>query len=161
MRWRDVRREWMSDPTFAQVVADEFPYRNVVDAVIGLRAAFALTQEEFAAKVGLKQPFIARMESGRYPVDLRTIKRIADALGVEWTVTFAGPKGHPADRDWKRDDVIADTGGPSPPSSPRRRRDTTASRVREAVEQGYREAAAASDGDPKSGGADLSRPRPT
>ena len=47
------------------------------------REYLGLTQEEVASRAGMKQPSYARMESGNVKVRLVTLKRIADAMGIE------------------------------------------------------------------------------
>lgn len=50
-----------------------------------------MTQEELAAAAGTSQPTIAAYESGRKSPTLRTLTRIAGALGFELTVGFLPP----------------------------------------------------------------------
>ena len=47
-----------------------------------LRKEAGLTQEELAKKVGLKKQNISRYENSHVEPNIRTAKRIADALGV-------------------------------------------------------------------------------
>ena len=55
----------------------------IVGAVIRkLRKKKGLTQEIFAEKAGLDRTHVYRIESGRQSVTLRTLKIIADTLGV-------------------------------------------------------------------------------
>lgn len=53
-----------------------------------LRIAKGLTQEELAERTGLKQPNIARMETGRATPTLDTLRRVAEALGYRVEVRF-------------------------------------------------------------------------
>ena len=55
----------------------------------GLREARGLTQRELAEQVGTTQSAIARLEAGNISPSLPTLERIATALGVELTVSFA------------------------------------------------------------------------
>ncbi|HEY7059833.1 MAG TPA: helix-turn-helix transcriptional regulator [Chloroflexota bacterium] len=48
-----------------------------------LRAARYLSQSELAAKAGVSKPTIARLERGDYFPHPRTIRALAEALGVE------------------------------------------------------------------------------
>lgn len=51
-----------------------------------------LTQQELAARAGMLQPFIARLENEESNVSLDTMTRVADALGCHLTVTLVEPK---------------------------------------------------------------------
>ena len=56
-----------------------------------LRTRVRMTQGELAAAAGTSQPAIAAYESGRKSPTLRTLTRIAGALGFELTVGFVPP----------------------------------------------------------------------
>ena len=51
-----------------------------------LRIERGLTQEELAHKARMRQPNIARLESGRITPSLDTLRRIAEALDAELVV---------------------------------------------------------------------------
>jgi transcriptional regulator with XRE-family HTH domain len=63
---------------------------------VALRARHELTQRDLAERVGTPQPVIARLESGRHPVEIKLLSRIAAAVGESWTVTFL-PDGDPVE----------------------------------------------------------------
>ncbi len=88
MRWRDLARELEERPDFRAAYEQQFPYANVALAVVGLRARHELTQRDLAERAGTPQPVIARLESGRHPVEIKLLSRIAGAVGESWTVTF-------------------------------------------------------------------------
>ncbi len=48
-----------------------------------LRMEQGLTQEELAARAGMHRTFIGAVERGDRNASLRTVQRLADALGVE------------------------------------------------------------------------------
>jgi transcriptional regulator with XRE-family HTH domain len=89
MRWRDLASELDARPGFREAYAEQFPYANVALAVVGLRARHDLTQRALAERVGTPQPVIARLESGRHPVEIKLLSRIATAVGESWTVAFS------------------------------------------------------------------------
>ena len=91
MKWQELRGEWDADCEHAEAMRREFPYREVADAITGLRARFRLTQTQLAERVGTQQSVIARLESGKHPVEVKMLYRIADALGVSWHPTFVFP----------------------------------------------------------------------
>ena len=47
-----------------------------------LRTSLGITQEELALKIGIQKQHISRYENDRCEPNIRTAKRIADALGV-------------------------------------------------------------------------------
>lgn len=52
-------------------------------AIETLRLSIGLSQSQFAKKIGLQQPAVARMERGTIVPTLPALQRIADALGCE------------------------------------------------------------------------------
>ena len=96
MRWRDVATELESRPGYRAAFEQQFPYANVALAVVALRERHGLTQRALANLVGTPQPVVARLESGRHPVEIKMLARIADAVGDRWTVSF-GPRSEPAE----------------------------------------------------------------
>jgi len=53
-----------------------------------LRIATGLTQAELAKKAGVRQPNIARLESGKHQPTLDMLRRVAEALGYRLEVRF-------------------------------------------------------------------------
>lgn len=90
-KWKDLKGEWEKDPEFMSTLREEFPYQEVADAVLGLRVRLGLSQEELAAKVGTTQSVISRLESGRHPVSVEMLNRIAKATGASWHPVFEIP----------------------------------------------------------------------
>lgn len=89
MRWEDLRKDLFdSEAEYQRSIRQELPYRPVADAIVGLRAQLGLTQAQLAQKIGTTQSVIARAESGKHPVEVSLLRRLADACGVEWRVRF-------------------------------------------------------------------------
>jgi len=88
MKWRDLAAELEGRPEFRAAYEEQFPYAKVALAVVALRARHELTQRDLADRVGTAQPVIARLESGRHPVEIKLLSRIAAAVAETWTVTF-------------------------------------------------------------------------
>ena len=84
-----VRRRMVKDPKLATGVRAEFDKLQLARQVKDLREARHLSQADLAAKVGTKQPAIARIESGRGIPRLDFLQRIADALGARLDVRLA------------------------------------------------------------------------
>lgn len=89
MRWEDVRKELFgSEEEYQRAMRAEFPYQPVADAIVGLRVRLQLTQTQLAEKIGTPQSVIARAESGKHPVEVSLLRRMAEACGVDWHVYF-------------------------------------------------------------------------
>jgi ribosome-binding protein aMBF1 (putative translation factor) len=82
---RDQRRR---DPEFAA----EFDRLELARLVRELREQKKVSQGELAARVGTKQPAIARLESGRVIPKLDLLDKVARALGTRLAVRFIAEK---------------------------------------------------------------------
>ena len=88
MNWKEHRKKLLKDPEFkAEYEALEPEYR-LAAALIRLRLAKGLTQEELARLMNTKQESIARLESGSSLPSLSTVKRLADALDAELEINL-------------------------------------------------------------------------
>ena len=87
---KDLWPEFASIPNLDEAYDSQFPYATVALAVVALRGELGLTQAQFAEKVGTTQSVVARLESGRHPVRVEMLRRIADACHVSWKAEF-GP----------------------------------------------------------------------
>ncbi len=82
-----TRKKFADDPEFIrerEALEDEF---IVADAMIRARIAADLTQAQLAERMGVSQPAIAKLESGK-SVSLNTLKRYAQATGTKLKVEF-------------------------------------------------------------------------
>ena len=85
--YEQTRRKFADDPGFIReraALEDEF---TVADAMISARIAAELTQTQLAERMGVSQPAIAKLESGK-SVSLNTLKRYAQATGTKLKVEF-------------------------------------------------------------------------
>lgn len=81
-KWSRIRENLLSDPT----VREEYDNLSPVDIaaqIIKARKEKNMTQEELAGLAGTKQPAISRIESGYDKYSIKTLSRIAHALGME------------------------------------------------------------------------------
>jgi len=93
MQWMD---EQLTDPQLRARVDELLAAMRLEQELEQLRKQRGLTQVQLAQRAGLSQPMIAKLESGKLPnYELRTLVRIAAALGARVRVTFeaAGKKG--------------------------------------------------------------------
>lgn len=75
-----VRRREKSS-AYAAEAARLAPYEAIARLVIKYRLENELTQKELADLIGTSHSAISRLESGQAPISLKTMKRIAEALG--------------------------------------------------------------------------------
>lgn len=65
-----------------------FSQLNLSAVVVALREEVSLTQREFAAKVGMKQSQLARIETGKQIPKLVTLAKLASVAGYEVEVNL-------------------------------------------------------------------------
>jgi ribosome-binding protein aMBF1 (putative translation factor) len=99
--WREVRDTFLADPDVQQAYQDLAPRFSVVRQLIALREQHGWTQRELADRAGMKQPQLARLETGQVEPKLDTLQRLAEAMGCRVRVSFepaehAQLKGEPA-----------------------------------------------------------------
>jgi ribosome-binding protein aMBF1 (putative translation factor) len=89
-----IRRRLAKDRELEAGVLAELAKLQLARQVKKLRESRHLSQADLAAKVGTKQPAIARIESGRGVPRLDFLQRIADALGARLDVRLAPAHRH-------------------------------------------------------------------
>jgi transcriptional regulator with XRE-family HTH domain len=72
-----------ASPSFAAAWQDERAAASLAINTLRLRKAKGWSQKELAEEAAMKQPKIAQIERGDANPELRTISRLARALGVE------------------------------------------------------------------------------
>src|SRR5258708_20971348 len=83
-----IREREAADPELAKGLKTEFNKLQIARRIKAIREAHNLSQGELAAKVGTKQPAIARLESGRVIPRLDLLYKIAAAMGMRLNVSF-------------------------------------------------------------------------
>ncbi len=66
---------------------------SIIQAMIDARRASGLTQRELSERTGIAQADISKLENGNANPSLRTLKRLADGMGMKLKLEFV-----PADR---------------------------------------------------------------
>lgn len=87
--------EQMKDPEFKReydALENEF---SIAEAIIHARAEAGLTQKELSAKTGIYQADISKMERGNGNPSLRTLKRLAEGLGMKLKIEFVPQTSNP------------------------------------------------------------------
>jgi ribosome-binding protein aMBF1 (putative translation factor) len=80
------------DPALVPLMGQERLNARVAQMVYDARSAAQLTQKQLAERVGTTQSVIARLEDTEYEGhSLTMLARIAQALGLQLEIQFAGP----------------------------------------------------------------------
>jgi predicted XRE-type DNA-binding protein len=84
------------DPAFAAAVEAELQAMHIEQELIALRNASGMSQRQLAAKLGVKQPVIAKLEAGKSRnIGLQTLVRVVTAMNgrIEVSITSAERRG--------------------------------------------------------------------
>src|SRR5688572_12056227 len=87
--WEDVLAEQLADPEFRAEWERTALARAVANAVVTYRTRERLSQKAIAARLGMKQPAIARLELGEHNPSIETLERLASLLGLRFIVDVA------------------------------------------------------------------------
>jgi len=98
MNWKEHKKRLLKDPEFRAEYEALEPEYKLASALIRLRLAKGLTQEQLAKLLNTKQESIARLESGGSLPSLSTVKKIANALDAELEINLR-PKPHRKEED--------------------------------------------------------------
>lgn len=61
---------------------------SIIQAMIDARKASGLTQQQLAEKTGIAQADISKLENGSANPSLRTLRRLADGMGMRLKLEF-------------------------------------------------------------------------
>lgn len=90
----EIHERDLADPAYrAEYERTRFAH-DIARRVLAYRAEHGLTQTAFGRLVGMRQPHVARLESGEHEPSLSTLVRLAAALGEEFTIVIRpnGPR---------------------------------------------------------------------
>jgi predicted XRE-type DNA-binding protein len=92
MKWIDSQLD--ADPQFRAQVNQTLGELQVQQDLIALREERGLSQRQLARMLGVRQPVIAKMESGKAKnLELRTLVRAATALGAQVKIAIRKKPG--------------------------------------------------------------------
>lgn len=94
---RDVAEQLAKDPEFREAYEELQPEYELKKAIIKARLEDGLTRAELAERMGVKQPAVARMETGPFDPRLTTLRKLAIALGVSFEIGADGLKVVPVE----------------------------------------------------------------
>lgn len=88
MAWLDYRLR--ADPELEQLVNERLAEMELERKLAKLRQKAGLTQAELARRMGVSQPMVAKLESGRIKnLELRTLVKAVQALGARVEVRIS------------------------------------------------------------------------
>lgn len=82
----DVRADHMQDADYRREHERTQLANDVAIKVIQFRVANRLSQADLARRLGMRQPNVARLESGDHEPSLRTLALLAKALNQDFSV---------------------------------------------------------------------------
>ena len=86
--FRETLNEQLRDPEFKAEWDALEPERQIMRAIVEGRDEQALTQKQLSEMTGITQADISRFENGTGNPSLRTLKRLAEGLGISLKVEF-------------------------------------------------------------------------
>ena len=88
----DIDQRTKDDPEFAAAVEAELQAMRIEQELVALRNASGLSQRQLAARLGVKQPVIAKLEAGKSRnIGLQTLVRAVKAMNGRITVSISSP----------------------------------------------------------------------
>ena len=88
MKFDDYLQEQLKDPEFKKEWDDIQPEMDVIRAMIEARIEQNLTQKELAARTGIDQADISKLENGTRNPSLKLLKKLASGLGMQLKIEF-------------------------------------------------------------------------
>lgn len=88
MRVDDYLQEQLKDPEFKKEWDDIQPEMDVIRAMIDARIEQNLTQKDLAARTGIDQADISKIENGTRNPSLKLLKKLASGLGMRLKIEF-------------------------------------------------------------------------
>ena len=82
----ELHEQDMRDPEYRREYERTRLANDVAIKVIRYRVDHGLTQTQLARMLGMRQPHVARLESGDHEPSVATLARLADALGLDFSI---------------------------------------------------------------------------
>ena len=86
--FQELLQEQLKDPDFKKEWDDIQPEMDVIRAMIDARIEQNLTQKELAARTGIVQADISKLENGTRNPSLKLLKKLASGLGMQLKIEF-------------------------------------------------------------------------
>ena len=86
--FNDFLNEQMKDNEFRKEYEALEIEDTIIQAFINARKISGLTQKQLSEKSGITQPDISKLENGNANPSIRTLKRLANAMGMRLKLEF-------------------------------------------------------------------------
>lgn len=86
--FRELLNEQLKEPEFKKEWNDIQPEMDVIRAMIDARIKQNLTQKELAARTGIDQADISKLENGTRNPTLKLLKKLATGMGMQLKIEF-------------------------------------------------------------------------
>ncbi len=110
MTWNDFKKELLRDKKFTQVFYQKNLPQDLADRIFCERVAQGITQKQLGKLIGTTQSGIARIERGVSLPSITTLKKIAEVLKLELSISFTNTK-HRQDAEDVRETLTNDIYG--------------------------------------------------
>ncbi len=107
----EIHEQDMHDVDYRREIERTQFANDVAIKVIHYRVSRGLSQAELARMTGMRQPNVARLESGEHEPSLSTLARLSSVLGVDFSVEVK--RGHLRLRNPVHDNVARTRGQPA------------------------------------------------
>ncbi len=87
-KYREYKEKALQDPEVRAEYDALQPEYDIIQAMIDARISQHITQKELAARTGITQADISRIENGTRNPSLAMMKRIAEGLGMQLKLEF-------------------------------------------------------------------------
>lgn len=93
-KFDDFLQEQLQDPEIRKEYEDLQPEHAVIQAMIDARQRSGMTQKELAARTGIAQGDISKLEHGNANPNpsIRTLQRLAEGMGMVLKIEFTQEK---------------------------------------------------------------------
>ena len=91
-KFRDSLNEQMLNPEFVKEWENLEPEYQLINALIDARKSANITQAQLSNLTGISQADISRLETGESNPSLKTLKRLANAFGMQLRLEFVPQK---------------------------------------------------------------------
>lgn len=86
--FREFLNEQLQDEEFRKEWEEIQPEMDVIRAIVDARISQNLTQKELAARTGINQADISKLENGTRNPSLKLLKRLADGMDMVLKIEF-------------------------------------------------------------------------
>ncbi|MDO4458586.1 MAG: helix-turn-helix transcriptional regulator [Clostridia bacterium] len=91
-KFNDFLNEQLENPEIRREYEALQPERAIIQAIIDARKSTGLTQKELSERTGITQGDISKLENGNANPSIKTLQRLASAMGMSIKLEFVPAK---------------------------------------------------------------------